>query len=44
MDINGKYPSPCPYEGDSDQCGYLEEREPTKYLLRKKRLIHEAFT
>lgn len=44
MDLRVIYPSTCPYGGDCDRCGYLEEREPSNYLIRKKKLLFECFT
>ena len=37
MDLRGKYPDTCPYEGKCDQCSYFEERKPTKYLMQERR-------
>lgn len=39
MDLIGRYPSTCPYDGDCDRCGYFKEREPTSYVLRKMKLV-----
>jgi len=41
MDLIGRYPKTCPYNGDCDGCGYFEERQPSKYLLRKEGLLKE---
>jgi len=37
MDLRGKYPDTCPYEGKCDQCSYFRERKPTKYLMQERR-------
>jgi len=39
MDMFGRYPASCPYDGDCDECGYFEEKTATKYLLRKRKLV-----
>ena len=44
MDAHGKYPNTCPYDGQCHRCGYFTEREPTKYLERKKKRLKEAFS
>jgi hypothetical protein len=35
MDFRGQYPETCPYQGQCHRCGYFQEREPTRYILRK---------
>lgn len=44
MDMIGRYPSTCAnqvaHQAECDNCTYLEEREPTKYLLEQLRILH----